>query len=105
MSVSDTSKIVSSFGHETNDVIFEFFHFELLEIRIKCYFGEAHSVVFRNYCVFLLTHVFCENLPITLVLLRVSCLNYEFFAEDIGELGSVAISSSGNFLLIIVVIG
>ena len=101
----DSGHVVDSFLDERDGVLIDRGHIESREIRDK---GDASPVllllVVGDFRLVLRSHVVSERLLVAFTGDRVARLDGEFGRVDVGELGSVSVSTSGDLSFVIVVI-
>ena len=103
-SSAGSSHVVYSALDQCLEVVVHFFHAEFAEVRLESDFCVVVTLDFVNFRLSHLAHVFAPCLSVTLLRLRVNSLEGEFRTVDVGELGSVTVTATSDFGLVIVVV-
>jgi hypothetical protein len=102
-----TSHIINSLLNQGNKVVIKLLHpGKPMQFRKEGNFGILFILfVLRDYGLSKDRHVFGELLLILLFGVLIRRLDNEFCRIDIGQLGTITVTTSGDFLFIVVVVG
>src|SRR2546423_6174353 len=104
-SFNTASKIVDTTFHYGFEVGIKAFHAKSLEIWLEYNLGVFFAgFVGRDLCFSNNTHILTPGLNILLLSCFISSFDSEFGAEDVGEFGTVPISATYDFFLVVVVV-
>ena len=101
-----TGGVVHALAHQRHGVLLQAGHVELLEVGLE---RDARPVIrglaLGDHRGALLGHVVAEHLAVATLAGPVARLDDKLLAEDVGELGAVAVATARHLLLVIVVVG
>mmetsp|Transcript_66086 Transcript_66086/g.154731 ORF Transcript_66086/g.154731 Transcript_66086/m.154731 type:complete len:212 (-) Transcript_66086:510-1145(-) len=103
-SLRGSSEVESTTSHQCNNVLLEIAHSKAGEVRKEGDLSVVLRLILNNAWFVANGHVLLPDLLVLLAAPRVCCLQHELCRKNVGQLGAIAITSTDNLFLTVVIV-